>query len=136
MKVLLAVMFCMFTLSTISFAQKGAEAAATDAAKQWLSLADAGDAATWDVASPRFKATVTREQWAGMLKAVRAPLGKVLSRTVKTSDYMTSMPGAPDGKYFVIQFETAFENKKSAIETVTPMMGDDGTWRVTGYYVH
>ena len=31
------------------------------------------------------------------------------------------MPGAPDGQYVVIQFETSFQNKKSAIKTVTPM---------------
>ena len=128
-------MLCMFTFCTVSLGQNGAEKAATDAAKQWLSLSDAGDATTWDIAAPRFKATVTREQWAGMMKAVRAPLGKVLSRNVKAAVYKTSMPGAPDGKYFVIQFETEFENKKSAVETVTPMMGDDGKWRVTGYYV-
>ena len=45
------------------------------------------------------------------------------------------MPGAPDGEYVVIQFETSFENKKHAIETVTPMMDKDGTWRVSGYYI-
>lgn len=26
-------------------------------------------------------------------------------------------------------------NKKSAIETVTPMMDKDGKWRVSGYYI-
>jgi hypothetical protein len=42
---------------------------------------------------------------------------------------------APDGEYVVIQFEASFENKKSAIETVTPMLDKDGNWRVSGYYV-
>jgi hypothetical protein len=35
----------------------------------------------------------------------------------------------------VIQFATSFENKQSAVETVTPMRDSDGTWRVSGYYV-
>jgi ribosomal protein S17E len=35
----------------------------------------------------------------------------------------------------VIQFDASFENKKSAIETVTPMLDKDGKWRVAGYYV-
>jgi len=48
---------------------------------------------------------------------------------------MTSMPGAPDGEYVVIQFESSFANKKSAVETVTPMKGEDGVWRVSGYYI-
>jgi len=48
---------------------------------------------------------------------------------------MTSMPGAPDGEYVVIQFESSFANKESAVETVTPMKGEDGVWRVSGYYI-
>jgi hypothetical protein len=45
------------------------------------------------------------------------------------------LPGAPDGEYVVIQFETSFENKKSAIETVTPMIEINGGWRVSGYFI-
>ena len=48
---------------------------------------------------------------------------------------MTSMPGAPDGEYVVIQYSTNFQNKKSAIETVTPMKNKGGEWRVSGYYI-
>lgn len=47
----------------------------------------------------------------------------------------TSLPGAPDGEYVVIQFETSFEKKKSSLETVTPMKEKDGAWRVSGYYI-
>jgi hypothetical protein len=35
----------------------------------------------------------------------------------------------------VITFETAFENKASAVETVTPMLEKDGKWRVSGYFI-
>jgi hypothetical protein len=45
------------------------------------------------------------------------------------------LPGAPDGKYVVVQFDTSFQRKKSALETVTPMMEKDGKWRVSGYYI-
>ncbi len=48
---------------------------------------------------------------------------------------MTSLPGAPDGQYVVIQYESSFEHKKSAIETVTPSQGADGHWRVSGYFI-
>jgi len=34
-----------------------------------------------------------------------------------------------------MQFDTSFANKKAAIETVTPMLDTDGTWRVAGYYI-
>ena len=50
-------------------------------------------------------------------------------------EYQTSLPGAPDGQYVVIQFKTSFENKRSAVETVTPMFGKDQRWRVSGYYI-
>jgi hypothetical protein len=71
-----------------------------------------------------------------MLNATRAPLGKLISRSVKSAAYKTSLPGMPDGKYVVIQYETAFEHKKSAIETVTPSLGEDGRqWRVSGYFI-
>ena len=63
------------------------------------------------------------------------PLGKLISRKFKSATYATSLPGAPDGHYVVIQFNTSFENKKSGIETVTPMMDKDGMWRVSGYYI-
>ena len=43
--------------------------------------------------------------------------------------------GAPDGEYVVIQYTTVFENKQSAVETVTPMLDKDKAWRVSGYYV-
>jgi hypothetical protein len=69
------------------------------------------------------------------MQAVRKPLGKLVSRKVKSTSYKTFFPGAPDGQYVVIEFETSFENKKSAIETVTPMMDNDGKWRVSGYYI-
>ena len=82
-----------------------------------------------------FRTAVKQEQWIESLQAVRKPLGKLVSRKIRSNTYKTSLPGAPDGEYVVIQFETSFENKKSAIETVTPMMEKDGKWRVSGYFI-
>jgi hypothetical protein len=48
---------------------------------------------------------------------------------------MTQLPGAPDGQYVIIQYDTTFENKRKAIETITPMFDKDGIWRVSGYYI-
>ena len=49
--------------------------------------------------------------------------------------HFSSREMASYGEYVVIQFETSFENKKAAVETVTPMMDKDGIWRVSGYYI-
>ena len=48
---------------------------------------------------------------------------------------MTELPGAPDGEYVVFQFDTQFERKRAAVETVTPMRDPDGSWRVSGYFI-
>jgi hypothetical protein len=82
-----------------------------------------------------FRAAVTQEQWQQSLKAFRLPLGKVVARKLKSKQYTTTLPGAPDGEYVVIQYETTFEKKQSAIETITPMLDKDGKWRVSGYYI-
>jgi len=69
------------------------------------------------------------------MQSVRKPLGKTLNRALKNSRYRINLPGAPEGEYVVIQFETSFENKKSAIETITPTLDKEGKWRVSGYFI-
>ena len=109
---------------------------AQSAAESWLKLTDAGDAsASWDQAAKLLKSAVTKEQWTQMLAGVRPPLGKVISRRVTSRQYSEKVPGAPDGKYVTIQYETAFEKKAPAVETITPMLDPDGIWRVSGYFI-
>jgi len=112
------------------------EKAAVSAAEKWLALIDAGNYGdSWQEAAELFRNAVTAAQWKQSLQGARKPLGKLISRKVKTATYRTSLPGAPDGKYVVIQFDTSFEKKNSARETVTPMMEQNGKWRVSGYYI-
>ena len=109
---------------------------AQTAAESWLKLTDAGNAGvSWDQAAKLFKGAVTKEQWTQALAGVRPPLGKVISRKVTSRQYSEKVPGAPDGKYVTIQYETVFENKASAVETITPMLDPDGIWRVSGYFI-
>jgi len=110
--------------------------AALLSAEQWVRLVDEEKYnESWEQASDLFRAAVKQDEWAQSAQAARKPLGKVLSRKVKSEKYTTSLPGAPDGEYVVIQFQSSFQHKKSAIETVTPMMDKDGSWRVSGYYI-
>ena len=103
------------------------EEAALAAAVNWLTMVDEGKySESWQAAAGYFRNAIKQEQWDEMLKAYRLPLGKLVSRNVKSKIYKTSVPGAPDGEYVVIQFETSFKNKKEATETVTPMMEGDG----------
>ncbi len=113
-----------------------AEQAAIEAAQEWLGLVDGGQyAESWEQAAEYFKNAVSRDKWEQSLKTIRAPLGELVSREVKSKKYETSLPGAPDGEYVIIQFKTSFKKKVSAVETVTPMLDKDGKWRVSGYYI-
>ncbi len=120
-----------------AFAQESAkENSALKAAKAWLTLIDAGKyGESWQEAASIFRGAVTRDQWEQSLRGVRKPLGRVLSRKVTEKTYTTSLPGAPDAEYVVIRFGSSFANKKAAVETVTPMLDEDGNWRVSGYYI-
>lgn len=131
------VLLFVLTLSTGLFCQEQPETLATEAANHWLTMIDEGDyAGSWDAAAPAFKNAVSKQQWIQAMKANRAPLGKVLSRNVKSAVYATSLPGAPDGHYVVIQYDSSFTHKQLTVETVTPSQDEDGQWRVSGYYIH
>ena len=112
------------------------EQAALESAGAWLALVDAGEyGKSWDEAASFFKGRLSKDQWEKALPTVRKPLGKVISRATGSAMYSKAVPGAPDGQYVVIQYNTSFENKKSAVETVTPMLDKDGKWRVSGYFI-
>ena len=129
-------LWTLVTLPAAALAADGAEAPATLAAEAWLAQVDAGAyAASWESAAPIFQGAIEREKWGETLRAVRQPLGAVVSRSLKSATYTKTLPGAPDGEYVVLQFDTSFENKKSAVETVTPMKTAEGAWRVSGYYI-
>ncbi len=112
------------------------EATAVSAAEAWLALVDLEKyGESWDEAAQYFKGQISKDQWVTALQSVRRPLGKNVSRKLSAKGYETSLPGAPKGEHVVIQFNTSFDNKKHAVETVTPMLDKDGKWRVCGYYI-
>jgi hypothetical protein len=110
--------------------------AATVAAQSWLALIDEEKySESWSAAAATFQSALSDANWGSSVSRVRGPLGKVLSRQIKSAKFKTSLPGAPDGKYVVIQFSTAFAKKAAAVETVTPVQESDGTWKVAGYFI-
>ncbi len=130
------VIVMMLSVAAAVAGNSAKETSAVFSAEQWLGMIDGGKyAQSWEEADELFRNAVTQDQWEQSLQALRRPLGKLISRKVTTKTYKTSLPGAPDGEYVVIEFATSFEKKKSAVETVTPMMDKDGKWRVSGYYI-
>jgi hypothetical protein len=117
-------------------AQESDTKAAQAAAESWLSLVDGRSyAASWNAAANLFRNAVTEQQWQAAVQGARAPLGQLKSRTLKGATATKALPGAPDGEYVVFQFDTSFEQKAAAVETVTTIREKDGTWHVGGYFI-
>ena len=132
----LALVSLILSVGAVYAAGLEKEKAAVSSAEKWLRMIDEEKyAESWKDSAELFRNAMTQEQWVQSLQTVRKPLGGLLSRTIKSKTYTTSLPGAPDGEYVVIEFSTSFERKKSAVETVTPMKDKDGKWRVSGYYI-
>jgi hypothetical protein len=109
---------------------------ATRAAQLWFASADAGlYDKTWEQAAVPFQQAVSKAEWEATLRAVRAPIGDLKNRSVISTTFSEKLPGAPVGKYVVIQYASEYTKKAKVIETVVPMLSEDGTWRVSGYFV-
>ncbi len=119
-----------------AFADDAAEKAARAAATGWLAKIDAGKYAdSWKDSATFFRGALTEKAWIDALNGARKPLGSALSRKLIKAESATSLPGAPDGRYVVMRFNSGFANKKAAVETVTFTQDKDGKWRAAGYYI-
>lgn len=102
----------------------------------WLQLIDEKKyEESWEQAADYFRNAVPAEEWKQLLAGFRGPLGDIQRRKLVIDEETTSLPGAPDGRYHVLQFSSTFANKELATETVTLMRGEDGIWRAAGYFI-
>ncbi|MFC7367232.1 MULTISPECIES: DUF4019 domain-containing protein [Vreelandella] len=130
-----ALLLATILLSLTTYAQASVQAAES-AALAWLESIDNGEyQQAWEASSPLLKAPLSSSMLARTVELARNEFGQVESRRRIRASRYTSMPGAPDGDYMVFVFQTRFENKARGIETVTPHL-ENGTWRVSGYYVN
>jgi len=106
------------------------------AADAWLAMLDQhAYGASWDRAAPMLQASITRLQWETGLQAARGPLGVVVRRKLRQARYTRTLAGAPEGEYFVLEYDTHFEGRPLTTEVVTPQKDQDGTWRVASYII-
>jgi uncharacterized protein DUF4019 len=113
-----------------------AEERATAAARSWLEVLDAGRSArSFDQAAPLVKDALTSTQWERAVQAVRVPLGRCLARTLRSRKLVESLVQGPRGPFALIEFETDFEGRQDAVETIVSALGGDGRWRVAGYFI-
>lgn len=133
MTILLALVFAL--LMPASALAADASQQATDSAKAWLALVDAGNyEQSWKDASTLIQNRFSEADWATTVKPAREPFGAVVSRTPAGVDMEKSLPGAPDGDYAVVHFKTGFAKKAEAKETVT-MVLENGNWKCAGYFI-
>ena len=112
------------------------EVAARAAGDSWLELLDQGRfAESWDSAAAAFKEAVAKDLWVQQVTAARAPFEPFGERDLLNATYANSPPNAPPGEYVVLQYKTAVSEGRTVTETVVPMKQDDGSWRVSGYFV-
>jgi len=106
------------------------------ASEKWLALLDAGKVgAAWDVSSAYLKSVVTRQKWIEGISSARKPFGKINKRTAGKFARTHTIPGAPDGDYAILEFDSVYANGKRATEQVIWMLEPGDTWRVSGYYI-
>lgn len=107
-----------------------------EAAVAWLDLLDSGQyGASWDQAAVQLQHAVPKASWEQTLRARRGPLGPVVARRLKWASYTETLPELAVGQSVVLEYETRFENKVSAAETVTPIKDARGIWKVGAYSI-
>lgn len=115
---------------------KKEEKKAKKAAGNWLIQIDNQEyVKSWEASGEYFQNAIQKDRWSAALTASRLPLGKLISRKINSSDHQTQLPGAPDGKYYVLEFDVTYENKNTAIETITLSQSSDGIWKVVGFFI-
>jgi hypothetical protein len=80
------------------------------------------------------RSQLDRNAFAKQLEKARAGTGALLSRELTHASYATTVPGAPEGQYVVLEYNAAFANRQEAVETLTLSLAK-GYWRVNGYYI-
>ena len=111
------------------------DSAGSIAAKEWLKIVDVGEyVESWQKSDAFFKSQLTQTEWSVALTGVPTPLGQVKSRSELGAKEYSSLSGVPDGEYLVIQFQTQFQNKTSATETLT-LSKSSGDWLPVGYFI-
>ncbi len=112
------------------------QAATVETALLWLEVVDQGRYdESWDQTSDKFKAAMGKEEWTEKLDFYREPLGKVKSRELLDKGLFESIPNHPGLRMMVLQFNSSFEDKEFAVETVSTVSMNGGPWQVAGYFI-
>ena len=111
-----------------------APAVALESGQACLALLDGGSySKVWEGVAATMQSTMSQTDFDKGMQSIRTPLGKMVSRDLKSQKHKTHLPGLPDGDYWVVSYNTTFENKPNVAETLVLALGQDGSWKVAGY---
>lgn len=105
-------------------------------ARAWLALVDQGHyGESWDMAAGLFQSSTSKDQWSAAVQRVREPLGQLSKRRFRAAEFRTALTGAPEGKNYVVHYDSAFAESPSTREVLTLKQAPDASWKVAGYFV-
>lgn len=129
-------LIALFLFPSVGIAEKTDDQAAVVAAREFLALVDSGKyPESWQKTAPHFQTLVSQTQWVDQMQNLRKQYGNVQKREVRSARQGTALPDAPVGECFVVQFNTSFQKKESAIETVMMHQSANGEWRAAQYFI-
>lgn len=105
-------------------------------AEMWLVGIDAGKySQSWRAAANFFQSANPESRWVSEVGQMRIPLGAVKSREIRQLKKVATLTGAPDGEYFIVQFDSSFAGKENVVEVVRFKLEEEGSWKAAGYFV-
>ena len=108
---------------------------ASGVAREFLERLDRGAAPeTWASLAAPLRAGAAEADWPAQIERMRAPLGRPVARQLASALFTETLPGAPPGRYFVIEHEAQFSDATCGERVVA--MFEHGAWRVAGYVIH
>jgi hypothetical protein len=102
---------------------------------EWLKLLDAGDYSACYFAMCKYRRMLPyANDLTSSLKDSSEPFGKLLSRTLRSNSFETSLPHGmytePIPEAVIIWFEAKFHDSQKAVEIVTLTKEENGQWKV------
>ena len=111
-------------------------APAIRAAERWLPLVDRAQYdLSWERAAASFRSGVTKAAWREAVAQARKPLGAFRKRTLSVVQFVKDPPNSPPGRYFILQYDSDFTNKRGAVETAVIVNEDANVWKTAGYFI-
>lgn len=103
----------------------------------WLELVDRqAYAASWEGSADLFQKAVSKQNWIRQIASVRAPMGKITSRRLTSSDVRENLAGQPEGIYTIFIYQSSFTKRGQALETHTVYRANSGQpWQNAGYFI-